>query len=254
VNPSQGDVGDLYSRLEPWIVLAAGTLITACYTRNFSSIQLLKSPIRYGGTISGGVAMIDLPSWFPVQEAVLDAAGGTIYAKVKELALPTNTQKVGDQAVRVQIDLRQVPLPAGDQAFSLTYFPWFRFLSEPIGFDVVGRVAEYVGGCFRFMFAQNGIPATIGGQGDHRAVNSDAGSIIDVIGMRSLSSITLSDGAKRSSIDLEAKEIDIDRAMFPAAYEAGQRMLGTPDRLVNVDARLTETHLHLSEAKGAANV
>lgn len=248
------DTTDLCARLEPWIVLAAGNLISACYARNFSTIELLKTPIRVGGTTADGIAAIDLPRWFPVQEAVLDVAGGAIHAKVKELALPVGNQKLNEQTMRVQIDLRRAPLPPGPRPFTLTYSPWFRFLAEPISYDIAGRAAAYIAGAFRFLFVRSGIAAEVSGEGDSRIVRSAAGLDVEVAGMASLRSVALGQGARRTMIDLAAREISIDRAMFPAAYAAGAEMLKSSDRLANVDATLTDTHLRLAEAKGAGHV
>jgi hypothetical protein len=250
----QSDAETLYAQIEPWVVLAASTLITACYTRNFSTIQLLKVPIRAAGTIKDSIGTIDLPHWFPAGEGVLEVAGGAIYAKLKELPLPMGSQKIGENGIRLQFDAKRVPLPAGALSFTLTYFPWFRFLSEPIGFDAVDRVAAHIAGCFRFMFAQHGISAAIEGDGDRRVVRSDAGLAVEIAGMSALKSLALTDGDKRTAFDLVAHEIAIDRRMFPAAYEAGAQMLKSADRLVNVDARTTDTHLHLGLVKGVANV
>lgn len=254
MSAGKNDIGDLCARLEPWIVLAAGTLISACYARNFSTIELLKTPIRVGGTTADGIAAIDLPRWFPIQEAVLDVADGAIHAKVKELALPVGSQKLNEQAMRVQIDLRRAPLPPGPRAFTLTYSPWFRFLAEPISYDIVGRTADYIAGVFRFLFVRHGIGAEVSGNGDSRTVRSAAGLEIEVAGMASLRGIALTQGSRRTSLDLTEREINIDRAMFPAAYTAGAEMLKTSDRLANLDAALTDTHLRLSEMKGAGHV
>ncbi|MGH6891760.1 MAG: hypothetical protein ACREEP_05840, partial [Dongiaceae bacterium] len=144
--------------------------------------------------------------------------------------------------------------PNETQAFALTYFPWFRFLSEPVAFDAVDRVAEYVACCFQFLLARNGFPAVIERDGDRRHVLTEAGVAIEAVGMQALKSIVLSHDAKRTAIDIEAKQIQVDRSMFPSVYQAGREMLETPDRLLNVDVRKSETHLILTEAKGAEHV
>jgi hypothetical protein len=248
---SEGDAERLCRSIEPWAVLATGVLITSCCTQNFSVLQLVRAPVRYAGTVAGGVATLDLPSWFPAQEAVLEVAGGALYAKLRELPLATRPQKTGAQAIRLEIDLGRTPLPPGPQAFSLTYFPWFRFLSEPLNFDAMGRVAAYVADCFRFLLVRNGIDASIEGEGDHRHVRTPGGFEIAIAGMRALRSVALSHGPLRSLFDLEAKRIEIDRGMFPAAYEAGQKLSGTSDRLANLDLAIDGERLHLAAAGGA---
>ena len=248
---SEGDTERLCRSIEPWAVLATGVLITSCCTQNFSVLQLLRAPVRYAGTVVGGMAALDLPSWFPAQEAVLEVAGGALHAKLRELPLATRPQKTGAQALRFEIDLGRAPLPAGPQAFSLTYFPWFRFVSEPLNFDAVDRVAAYIADCFRFLLVRNGIAASVEGEGDHRHVRTPGGFDIAIAGMRALRSVTLSHGSLRSLFDLEAKRIEIDRGMFPAAYEAGQKLAGTSDRLANLDLAIDGDRLQLAAAGGA---
>jgi hypothetical protein len=241
-------------QIEPWIVLAVGVLITSCCTRNFAVIELLKAPIRHAGPLNGSVGAVDLPSWFPLQDAVLEAAGGVIQGKLGELPISAHKQEAGPQTVRLQIDLGQVSLPAISTGLSLTYFPWFRFLSEPLNFDAIGRVAEYVAGSFRFLLERNGTVASVEGDGDSRRVRTAAGLEIEVTGMAALRSVTLASGPMRTSIDLNTRRIEIDHRMFPAAYEAGAELLKTPDRLINVDATIDESHLYLAAAGGGANV
>ncbi|HEX6120968.1 MAG TPA: hypothetical protein VFZ03_16090 [Dongiaceae bacterium] len=244
----------LCKSLEPWVVLAAGVLITSCCRSNFSVIQLLKAPVQYGGAISGGIGVADMPSWFPVQEAVLEIAGGTLYAKLRELPLKARTQATGPQTMRLEIEFVRVPLPAGASMFSLTYSPWFRFLSEPLNFDIVGRVAPYIADCFRFLLARNGISAAVDGDGDERHVRAADEIEIAVAGMQSLRSVALSMGSMRTLVDLESRRIEIDRRMFPAAYDAGRALSETSDRLINIDTTIDDTLFSLAVAGSAAHV
>lgn len=254
VTQSEGETGRLCKSIEPWVVLAAGVLITSCCRQNFSVLQLLKAPVRYAGTISGGIGVADLPSWFPVQEAVLEIAGGALYAKLRELPLKARTQATGPQAVRLEIEFARAPLPAGASAFSLTYSPWFRFLSEPLNFDAMNRVAAYVADCFRFLLARNGIPAVLEGDGDERHVRAAGGIDIALAGMQSLRRVALSIGPVHTVVDIESRRIEIDRRMFPAAYEAGRALSETSDRLINLDTAIDDTHFRLAAAASVTHV
>lgn len=242
--------------IEHWVVLAAALFITGCATRNFSVLQLLKEPARFTGTINGGFAALELPKWFPIQDSIFEIAGGALYAKLRDLPLATRAEKIDPQKVRLRIDLGRTVLPGGANTFTLTYFPWFRFLSEPLNFDAVGRVADYVADCFRFLLARSGIASSVEGDsgGDTWHVRTAGGLDIEVVGLPALRSITVSHGSMRTSFDLDLKRIEIDRRMFPAAYEAGQELLKTPDRLINVDVSIDDNHLYLTAAEGGANV
>ncbi len=249
----------IYALAEPWTVLAIGNLVTAFATRNFTALQLLRAPIRCVGQIGGGMAAIDVPSWFPLHDAILEVEGGAVYSKLRDLPLNPKAQKLSDQAQRIQLDLIRAALPVGAQAVgaqavALTYFPWYRFLAEPVGFDAVGRVAAYIAGCFRYLLVRNGHAAAVIQDGDGCRIAADDGLTIDIQGMQALKRLTLVQGALESSFDLDANRIQIDRRMFPAAYEAGAEMLKTPDRLANAEMTVSGDHLILMPGKGAAHV
>jgi hypothetical protein len=165
-------------------------------------------------------------------------------------------EDAGQQNVRLTIDLRAVPLPQGPNGCTLTYFPWFRFLSEPVNFEAVGRVAEYVADCLRFLLARNGIAATVerDDSGDQRHIRAAGGLEIEIAGMQALRSIAVSCGPMRTLFDLDARRLEIDRRMFPAAYEAGEELLKSPDRLINLEAAIDGDHLHMAVAGGGAHV
>ncbi|HNB27657.1 MAG TPA: hypothetical protein PLR41_11895 [Alphaproteobacteria bacterium] len=244
----------IYALAEPWSVLAIGNFITACCKRNFTALQLLRSPIRCVGRLEGGLATIDVPNWFPVQDAILEVAGGAVYSKLRDLPLNPKAQRISDQAQRIQLDLIRAAVPVASQPVALTYFPWFRFLAEPVGFDAAGRVAAYIAGCFRYLLIRDGLGAEVTQDGDGCRIATEDGLVIDIQGMQALKSLALTQGARASSFDLEASRIQIDRRMFPAAYEAGAEMLKTPDRLANVEMTASGDHLILVPGKGAAHV
>lgn len=235
-------------------MLAAGNLISACYARNFAMVELLRTPIHVTGLVKDGIITADLPAWFPLPEAVLDVANGAIHTKVKELALPTGKQKINDQSTRHQIDLRKAPLPPGAQPCALTYSPWFRFLSEPVNYNIVNRVADYIADAVRFLFVSNGIVAEVSAAGEGRSVRSAAGLTVEIVGMTSLDRLAITRGQQRTELDLAAKSILIERDMFPAAHEAGRAMLETGDKLVGIEATLTGTQLRLAARPEAAHV
>jgi hypothetical protein len=246
---SARSAADLYELSTPYVVLATGVLITACCTRNFAPIDLLKAPSFVTGTTDGRVAAALVPKWFPLDEAIFEAAGGAIYTKVKDFPLARNTQPSGDNATQAAFDVSSVALPAHVRTFTLCYFPWFRFLTEPINFDAVGKVALYIAGCFRFLLTREGFAASLTTHGDVCKVLTDTGVEIECHGMQSLRKLVVTHGEAQSSFDLDARQIRVDRRMFPDVFAAGHDMLKTEDRLINMDVTETEHHLILSEKR-----
>lgn len=245
------DPSELYAKAEPWVILAVSTFITACYKQNFSVIDLLRSPYRYSGQIDGTVAVIDMPDWFPARESVLEVGGGALHTKLKDTALPANSKKL-DGGTRFRIDLQNARLPADmPQTVSLTYFPWFRFLSEPVNYDAHDRVAAYIASCIQFLFRRSGSSANTITSGDQSHVAADCGIVVAVSGMQAMSRFVVSSGALETSFDFANRRISIDRRMFPLAYEAGHAMLQTADRPRGVSIEAGDTHLVLSAMRGA---
>ena len=243
-----------YEDIEHWVVLGVAVFTTCCFSGNFSILELLKAPVRGTGKVSGGTAVLEVPKWFPAQDAVLDAGGGAIYSKLRDLPVATRKEEAGPQTVRLHIDLSAAALPAGADAVSLTYFPWFRFVSEPINFDAVGRVADYIANCFRFLLVRQGISATVEGSGETRQVRAAGGLDIEIVGTQALRSIALTHGPMRTMFDLAARTIEIDGRMFPAAFAAGQELLKTADRIAKADIAIDGSHLRLSVAGSGAHV
>lgn len=248
------DIGRTCTLLEHWIVLAVAVFITGCARRNFSVIQILKEPVRLAGTIQGGVGTADVPKWFPVQDSVLEVGRGVLYGKLRDMPLPSRTDGADPQTVRLQIDFSRMSLAPDLTSFTLSYSPWFRFLSEPLNFDAVGRVADYVADCIRFLLVRNGSAASVESDGETRRVRASGGLDIEIKGDQVLRSLALSHGPSRTLFDLEAKRIEIARRMFPAAYAAGQELLSTSDRLLNVDMAIDPERLTLAALQGDAHV
>lgn len=248
------DIGRTCTLLEHWVVLAVAVFITGCARRNFSVLQLLKEPVRLGGTIQGSVGTADVPKWFPIQDSVLEVGGGALYGKLRDMPLPSRTDAVIPQTVRLQVDFSRMSLAPDLTSFTLSYSPWFRFLSEPLNFDAAGRVADYVADCIRFLLVRDGCAASVESAGETRRVRASGGLDIEITGAQALRSLTLSHGPSRTLFDLEAKRIEIARRMFPAAYAAGQELLNTSDRLLNVDLAIDPDRLTLAAVEGDAHV
>jgi len=254
VSQNDFDTERVRELLEHWVVLAVGVFITTCARRNFSILKLLREPVRLSGTIQDSVATVDVPKWLPVKDSVLEVAGGALYGKLRELSVTARSEGLDPQTVRLQIDFSRMPLPTDPTDFTLTYFPWFRFLAEPLNFDAAGRVSDYVADCVRFLLVRSGAAASIEGDGETRRVHASGGLDIEITGTKALRSFTLSHGPSRTLFDLEGKRIEVAQRMFPAAYAAGQALLKTPDRPLNVDMAIDDERLTLTAVEGAAHV
>jgi hypothetical protein len=215
--------------MEPWAVLAVGAFISSCASRNFAAIDLLKAPVQFQGKILGKAAVVTTPKWFPIDESYFESQAGLIYSRVKDLALPRRTQAAGDE-MQYGFELSKVTLPPDVQSFTLTYFPWFRFLSEPISFDAVGQVAFYIANCFRFLLRSKGFSATLQAEGDGCVITTDADIRLEISGMASLRHLRIVCDADASLFDLANRRIELPPTC--SGIRSGRWDAETPDRLL----------------------
>ena len=224
---------DVCSRLSHWAVLASGVLVASAASGNPAAIQLLQRPVVVRGTIADGIASAIAPPWFPVNHAILSTQEGELFSRVKDLALPSEANKVKD-GLYCTFHLRDIAPRVKSKSFTLTYFPWFRFLAEPLTFEAEDSVADYVAECIRFLLVREGVAAAVDPSHDSCEVRCDNGLAIRIEGMESIERIEIEADGVRSSMDLEALQLTVDRRMFPEVFAMGHEMLATPDRLMNM--------------------
>ena len=252
------DLPGLYEAAAPWAVLATGVLITACARQHFPTIELLSTTVQYAGTIQqqagARAAQMIVPNWFPIVDSIIETSGGEIYSRLRDVSLEVKTAADDKGNLYLTIDLSKAPLRPETNAFTLTYSPWFRFVTEPVGFNIRGRMAAYVGECFRFLLARSGVVATVVPKPDGCDLEIPLGLRIEIRGMEKLTKISLHAGDAVSVFDLAGFSLEIDQRMFPAAFEAGCAFLKTEDRLLRMTAVQNGTRFTLTNAPGVTHV
>lgn len=242
---------DLCERLSHWAVLAAGVLIGSAASGNPVAIQLLRQPVVRQGTVTGTTASVTIPPWFPLEHAVFATEHGELYARVQDLYVPRRASPSAG-GLECVFDLREVGERLRSRTFTLTYFPWFRFLAEPVGFDAQDSVADYVAECIRFLVVREGVPAEVEPSHDSALVRCGNGLAVEVEGMEALARITVRASGATSSLDFDPVGMAVDRRMFPGVFAMGREMLATPDRLARVDLAIEGDRLLLRLADGGA--
>jgi len=232
------DISSIYEAMAPWAVLATSVLTTCSGLNHFSTINLLAMPQQITGTIqqqgTQRLALVGVPTWFPLNDSVIETSGGELWCKIKSVITEAKTAPPQNKMVIYQFDLTTMPVKPETASFTLTYSPWFRFATEPVSFDICGRVAAYVAECIRFLFARSGIVASVIAVPDGCDLTTPQGLRIEVRGIDALSSIRLVEGDRDSTFHLAERNIAVDRRMFPAIYAAADAMLKTDDRPLNM--------------------
>ncbi|WP_374377221.1 hypothetical protein [Dongia sp.] len=227
---------DCLADCEPWIVLAVGVFITCCRTGNFSPLDVARQPAVLKGQMNQGIAKIGAPSWFPVVDSILQTEDGGAYCRVGDLAAPRSIVPADANVQHVTLDLRA--MTAASCSFSLVYFPWFRFLAEPVNFDAAGRVASFIADCFLFLLKKQGFSAVLAQDGDScRIAFGELG--ITLVGQMLLDQLMLKWGEAETMFDAAGRSIRIDARMFPSAYQAAAQIVSEGDQLDNAIVTIT---------------
>ena len=234
--------------------MAVAVFITASRSKNFSIAELARAPVVAAGNIDGAIGQIVLPSWYPVQDALCRTGDDSIYCRMADLPLAREVKRIDQNNSRLLLDFRPVSHQPLSTTFSLTYFPWFRFLSEPINFDAVGRVAAYVGDCFSFLLKKCGFETTLSQTSDTCTLRSTIGIEIQVTGMNALNQISITYGDNVTCFDFANKRIMVNEMMFASAYQAVDQILTTGDALTNVRIEKRDRHVMLQYMPEASNV
>lgn len=242
----------LLDAIQPYVLLAASTLISCSYNANFAAFGLVQQPHSYRARAKAGRVSFEVPEWLPFEECLFTGPGGALNAVVKHLALRRRAEP-GAGGVRNCI----VELPpglAGDGSeFTLTYFAWFRFAAPPFDFHAEGRAAHYVGEALQHLAQSRGLVAGLDLQEDAAVVQLTDRLRIEVVGNQVLTELSVLASAEETTIGLGSLTLDVSGTMFPDVHHALRDALAAGEVFrglaLNVDADRALLH-----ARGAADV
>ena len=130
---------NLFNRLG---FLTIGVFVTSCYFRNFLAIDLLKKPVKILGKPMKKKVVFITPSWLPINDCFLKINNNKIHSKIKDITLPKNIVRKEKNNIFV-LDLSTLGIPSPINA-ELTYFPWYRFATEPMFFNAIENPNLYI--------------------------------------------------------------------------------------------------------------
>lgn len=246
------DTTDLLQQCEPWIVLATGVFITCCRSGNFSPVELARQPAIVKGRLAQGIAEAGAPGWFPVDDAIFQSEDGSVYCRVGDLPAQKRVQPIEGKNQHINLDLRRMTAVSGN--FSLVYFPWFRFLAEPVNFDATGRVAGYIADCLLFLLKKWGAAPVLVTEDNAYRLDMANGLSLTLIGQAQLDRLVLAWQGAQTVFDAAGRSIEIDSRMFPAAYQAAAQIVSEGDRLDNAIVSVAAPRVTLRHAPGAGHV
>lgn len=235
------------------MVMVTGVLITAYRVGNFSPINMLRGPMRYGGDVVDGRLQLAVPNGFPVMDSVIKTDNTRIEVVARHFPGGIKRQPTEQNSEIAIIDFRPLPIDQIPNEGSLEYYPLYRFLSEQHMFNAEGRVAEYAADCTRFMLQREGYTPFVFKEGDVCRVATGDQTELLFRGMSSLQQIIIQEpenkGAGKTVIELDRYRLRVSRYMFPEIYEAGEKVVKSGDALAGLSISCTDNHV-VFEAQG----
>jgi hypothetical protein len=210
---------DLLDEIEPYVLLAASSLITCAYQQNFASLSMLSRPTVFSSAVREGRVDLELPEWLPIEEALLSAAEGGIHSVVKHLALPraVRAAKPGTRILRIEIG---PDLCRDGESVSLVYSPWFRFAAPPYRFEIAQRPGAYVIAAFGHLARVRGLSVRVEHRADASVLWLSERLRIEVIGAEALTEMAILLDGDETSLSLAGTQLSVARRMFPDVYAA----------------------------------
>jgi hypothetical protein len=230
--------------LEAATFTVLGNFITSCYTKNWAWQDLLRRPIYYKGSLQKGKFLVfTLPNWFPYNDSILLTGQGGIESKLKDLFLPTQVQKQGDNQQLLILNIEGLTsLIALHRDFELVYWPGYRFVVEPMTYSKEVSPAHYFLKAFDYMLRIRGQSVDLDLTQQSLRVSN---FVLKVDGGQTLNSIHISGLEGTSVWDLAKKTILLRGSPFGMFLSALRDMNDSTVRLKNCSIVITDDSVEL---------
>lgn len=243
----------LLDEIEPYVLMAASTLITGAYNRNYAAFDLLSRPHVFRTTASAGQVAFELPQWLPAEEALLGVGETGLHSMVKHLNIQRAVSE-GKPGMRVhRLQLGPALCKEGEPA-TLTYSPWFRFAAPPYRFDVARQAAAYVATALGHLCQARGQSVRIEVEPDLSVLWLSERLRIEAMGDEALTDITVMFDADESHLSFATPQLSLSRRMFPDVYAAARSAAEAGEVFRGASMLIDEERLVLSGDQGASDV
>jgi len=243
----------LLDEIEPYALMAASTLITCAYNRNYAAFDLLSRPHVFRSTVSAGQLAFELPEWLAAEETLLAVGETGLHSMVKHLNVP-RAVSAGKPGMRIhRLQLGSALCKEGESA-TLTYSPWFRFAAPPYRFDVEHQAATYVVTALGHLCQSRSQSVRMEVEPDLSVLWLSERLRIEAMGDTTLTDITVVFDDEESHLSLPNPQLSLSRRMFPDVYAAARGAAEAGEEFRGALLLIDEERMVLSGDGGAGDV
>jgi hypothetical protein len=215
--------------IEPYVLMAASTLITCAYNQNYAAFDLLSRPRILRATANAGHVEFEVPEWFPIADSLLGVAQAGLHSMVKHVYLP-RAERAGKPGMRVFRFQLGPALCSDGETVSLTYSPWFRFAAPPYRFDLDSHAAAYVVAALGHLCQARGLSVRTEVDDDVSVLWLSKRLRIEVMGDTALTDIAVLFPDDESHLSVRNPQLSVSRRMFPDVYAAALSARGAGEQ------------------------
>lgn len=239
-----------------------GNFITSAFTRDFTPMELLRKPVLFPGQRQDKFFLFKIPKGFPHTDLVICIGERLFVSKVKDAALKSGLQNHDEKNNLLVVDASPLFLEYDDQQdisiAKAAYFPWYRFVTEPIEFFKIENVNTFVTKSIYYLTKVRGVESQYmeTEEGPLIKMNGLYGctnNTLKVLGNNQLNSISLISGDGKffdSTLDLKERKITLNKNHSELFFTALETIVKKNNKLENIEINVDGDSLSLIYIKG----
>ena len=235
---------------ESYLFMIIGNFITSAFTKDFTALELLRKPILFPGQKQGNFFLFKIPKGFPHTDLVLCIGERNFVSKVKDAALKSGLQNHDEKNNLLVVDATPIFSDYGNgeniNIAKAVYFPWYRFVTEPVEFFKIEDVSTYVLKAIYYLTKVKGVDSQFVASGDFSEVKVqgvfDKGvSSVRADGKNQLNAISLLSGEEKtfeSTLHLKERKITLHKIHSKLLFNAIETINKKNESLGNIEVKV----------------
>ncbi len=227
--------------MSKFLFIIISSFITNCYRRDFTTFDLLRKPLEFKFERQGEFLVAKIPTGIPWEDSIIKLDNEFV-TKVKDIPVRKGIQKIDDRTSGFVIDVSSIEkllvFEKGEININqgiLSYYPLYKFVTEPANFDLENDVSKFALRCIQYYIKSIGFKTESLKKFDDVSWMMDFGSsgsskkAVITEGKTSLERIVLKSGHEASDLDIVNRRIRInskhEKVCFSALATLGIRDL-----------------------------
>ena len=149
--------------MSKFLFIIISSFITCCYRRDFTIFDLLRKPLEFKFERQGEFLVAKIPNGVPWEDSIIKLDNEFV-TKVKDIPVRKGIQKIDDRTSGFVIDVSSIEkllvFEKGEININqgiLSYYPLYKFVTEPANFDSENDVSKFALRCIQYYIKSIGI-------------------------------------------------------------------------------------------------